>query len=330
MTRGLVGSIVPVALILSALTSCRRGGEATPAEMETTIASLVKERDALRARVGGLLAQDSRFQGMPDGDVRLGVPTPLARGLVESVMAGFADQVTVRLSKIKVRKTGTVRKIIPLGDYDLKVTIDEVTGRLEMGKPELQFGGNKVEVALPVRVASGTGSATIDLVWRGRNIGGAVCGDMSLHQQVSGTVKPADYSIRGALLLTSTSQHIVASPRFPKTTVNLKVRPSAESWAGVQRTLDEKEGLCGFVLDKVDLHGVIEDLLGKGFDVTLPTENIRPMAIPVGLAQTMTVRDRPVTVGVEVGTLTITKGMIWLGADVSLRMSRRTGKRAGR
>ena len=70
----------------------------------------------------------------------------------------------------------------------------------------------------------------------------------------------------------------------------------------MQKILDDQEGVCGFVLDKVDIAGVLEGLIGKGFNVRLPTEKIKPMAIPVGIAPTMTVRGEPVTIGVKVGT----------------------------
>jgi hypothetical protein len=63
---------------------------------------------------------------------------------------------------------------------------------------------------------------------------------------------------------------------------------------------------------------VLEGLLSKGFDVRLPTEKIKPMAVPVGIAPTMTVRGEPLTIEVKVGSLAITEYMIWLGADVAL------------
>ena len=75
--------------------------------------------------------------------------------------------------------------------------------------------------------------------------------------------------------------------------VKLKVEPSADSWAAVQKILDDQGGVCGFVVDKVNRAGVLEGLIGKGFDVRLPTEKIKPMAIPVGIAPTMTVRGEP-------------------------------------
>ena len=94
----------------------------------------------------------------------------------------------------------------------------------------------------------------------------------------------------------------------------------------MQKILDEKGGVCGFVLDKVNIPGVLDGLIAKGFDVRLPTEKIKPMAIPVGIAPTMTVRGEPLTIAVKVGKLAITEYMVWLGADVAVG---KTQKEAG-
>lgn len=286
--------------------------------MKAGIESLRRERDLLRAKVGDLMTRDARLEGMPKSGVRVGVPTTLARTLVERILAGFADQVTLKLTNLKVHKAGTVKKVVTLGEYDLDVRIEEVTGRLTTGKPDLRFGSNQVSLALPVRVVSGNGDATIDFKWDGKNISGAVCGDMVLTEKVSGGVKPEEYAVQGSLHLTATARQILASPKFPVIKLNLKVEPSAESWAAVQKILDDQEGVCGFVLGKVDIRGVLEGLIGKGFNVRLPTEKIKPVAVPVGIAPTMTVRGEPVTIGVKVAELAITKDMIWLGADVTL------------
>jgi hypothetical protein len=315
----LAAALIAGTLALSLSAACaRRRDAATPEQMEARILALRLEREQLRAKVGDFMTRDPRLRGMPTSGVRVGVPTSLTRTLVERVVSGFVDQVTLRLTNLRVHKAGTVRKVVTLGDYDLSVRIDEVTGRLTTGKPEVRFGGNRVSLVLPVRVASGSGDATIDFKWDGKNISGAVCGDMTLSEKVSGGVKPEEYTVRGSLLLTATDTQILASPKFPVIRINLKVEPSAESWAAVQKVLDDQEGLCGFVLDKVDIQGVLEGLVGKGFRVRLPTEKITPVAVPVGIAPTMTVRGEPVTIGVKVGQLAITPDMIWLGADVTL------------
>jgi hypothetical protein len=311
------GACLALAGALS-LQGCGRRESASPQEMRDRIQALDREIPALRARLGELIASDPRLRGMPGSGVRVGVPTTLARTLVQRVVTGFVDSVTLRLSNIGVRKAGKVKKVITIGEYRLAVMIKEVTGRLTTGQPQVTFGGNRISVSLPVKVASGTGNANVDFKWDGKNISGAVCGDMEVKEDVRGTVKPATYPVSGALELTATTQQILVSPRFPVVKVNLKVEPSPESWAVVQRILDSQGGVCGFVVDKVDIKGALEGLLDKGFSVRLPTEKIKAMAIPVGIAPTMTVRGEPVRIDVKVSELAVTEHMIWLGADVAL------------
>jgi len=304
--------------LIAALPACGRRDAATPDQRRAAIAALEKERDELRERIDALLVHDEHLDGMPSTGVRFGIPTSLARTLVERVITGFVDQVTLELRNLKVHKAGRVRKVVTLGEYVLDVRIDEVRGRLRTGSPEIVFGGDQVSVALPIRIASGTGNAVIDFKWDGKNVAGAVCGDMEISQTVAGSVRPDTYPVEGSLVLSASAHEILASPRFPRIRVNLKVQPSAESWAAVQKILDEKEGLCGFVLDKVDIPGVLEGLIGRGFGVRLPTEKLKPMAVPVGIEPTMTIRGRVVAVGVTVSSLAITEHMIWLGADVDV------------
>jgi hypothetical protein len=98
------------------------------------------------------------------------------------------------------------------------------------------------------------------------------------------------------------------------------VQPSEESWAAVQKILDEKTGLCGYVVEKVNVLKIVQGLIDRGFNVRLPTEKIKPMAVPVGIAPTMQVRGQPVELTIKVGELAITERMIWLGADVRIEM----------
>jgi hypothetical protein len=311
-------SLALAVLLAFALAGCGRKDAMTPEEMRAKLQALDQEIPALRAKLGEAVAKDRRLQGMPTDGVRVGVPTALARTLIQRVVAGFVDSVTLRLSNIGVHTGGKIKKVVTIGQYDLDVKIEEVTGRLKTGRPEVTFGGDMVSLALPVQVASGSGTANIDFAWDGKNVSGAVCGDMKINENVGGSVKPSQYPVSGALLLTTTTQQILASPKFPVIKVKLKVEPSPESWAIVQGILDSKGGVCGFVIDKVNIKGVLEGLLGKGFDVTLPTEKLKPMAVPVGIAPTMTVRDQAITIEVTVGHLAITQEMIWLGADVAL------------
>jgi hypothetical protein len=315
-SRGLATLVL--APVLAASLACGRKDRVAPEKIRADIAALEKERETLRGRLGELIVKDPRLEGMPEAPVRVGVPTTLARDLIQRVVAGFVDQVTLELKNLKVKKSGTVKKVVTIGQYDLDVVINRVTGKLKTGQPDVTFGGNKVSLALPVTVASGSGNATIHFKWDGKNVAGATCGDLEVTQEVSGGVRPDTYPVAGALVLTATAEDILASPRFPKTKVNLKVAPSEESWAAVQKILDEKEGLCAYVVDKVNVLGLVQKIIDRGFNVRLPTEKIKPMAVPVGIEPTMEVRGQPVALGIKLGELAITEQMIWLGAHVSV------------
>jgi hypothetical protein len=282
------------------------------------IVALEAERKLLQERLDVLVPKDKGLAGMPKTALRFGIPTSLTRDLVKRVTAGLVDQVTLVLEDLHFKKTGTIKKVVALGEYDLDVTVDRVVGRLRTGEPDIQFGGNQVKVALPVSVVSGSGRATIRFKWAGRSVGGAVCGDLDITREVTGGVKPDRYAVGGTLLLSSTAEQIVFSPRFPTLTVNLKVVPSAESWAAVQKVIEEKEGVCGFVLGKVDVLQAVRRIVDKGFNVRLPTEKLKPIAVPVGIEPSVTIRGKPLTLGLRVGGFAITERAIWLGAEVDV------------
>jgi hypothetical protein len=297
-----------------------RKDRATPAQTRAEIAALEKERDALRARVDELIVREPRLEGMPTTPVRVAVPTGLARELIEKVTMGFVDQVTLELKNLKAKKSGTVKKVVTIGTYDLQVDIDKVTGQLKTARPDVRFGGNKVTLALPVTVASGGGQATIRFKWDGKNVTGATCGDLDVEQVVTGNVKPNRYPVQGTLVLSATAEQILASPKFPEIKVKLEIEPSAESWAAVQKILDSKRsGACGFALDRIDVLKIVRGIVEKGFSVRLPTEKIKPMAIPVGIEPTMNVRGKTIALGIDIGGLAITEHTLWLGANVTVR-----------
>jgi hypothetical protein len=305
---------------LAASWACGREDRQTPDQIRAEIQALEKERQSLAQRLGELIGNDPRVASMPETPVRVGVPTTLARDLIQRVVGGFVDQVTLELKNLKVKKKGKVKKVVTIGEYDLKVDIVRVVGKLKTGKPDVTFGGNKVAIAMPVTVASGSGNATIHFKWDGKNVAGATCGDMEVTQDVSGGVRPDTYPVAGSLVLTATAKDILAQPRFPLIKVNLKIAPSKESWAAVQKILDEKTGVCGYAVEKVNVLGIVQKLIDKGFNVRLPTEKIKPMAVPVGIEPTMQVRGEPVALAINVGELRITEDVIWLGARVSVAM----------
>lgn len=326
LTAGVLGLVVvAAAATVTNLWMTRRANRQTVAELRQQIAALEQERDALRAKREALQVRDQRFEGMPDTPIRVLIPTSLAGTLIDKVFTGFADQVTLRLQNIRVAKSGTVRRVVTLGDYDLRVVINEVTGRIRTGRPTVTFGGNRIAFALPATIASGTGRATVNFTWDGRNVSGAVCGDMQTEQVVTGSVIPATYQVKGAFTLAAKGPTVLLTPRVPPLTVKLQVKASDDSWAAAQKILDDKRGLCGFVLDRVDVLGPVKGLIDRGFDVRLPTERLRQLSMPVAINSDVDVRGRPVGLSVALDGLAITPHAIWLGAAVKVAPGSRRG-----
>jgi hypothetical protein len=310
---------VIAALVTTSLMVVRlRAGRRTITTLKTDVVRLTAERDRLRAEVVVAVDFDRRLTGGPDKPLRIGIPTTLARALVSTLAAGVTDQVSLALGELRVQRKGEIRRVVSLGDYDLTVRVKQVNAKLGAGTPDLQFGGNQMRMAMPVRVESGTGSAEIDFHWYARGIGGAVCGDMSMLEVVTGTVTPAVYRLAGTLQLSTTDDAIVVTPRMPALGIRVRVVPSKASWDLVQKALDAKRGLCGFVIDRVNIAESLEGLLARGFRVRLPIEKVQPVAVPIGFAQTVMVRGTPVQIGVKANGFLITSDMIWLGADVTL------------
>jgi hypothetical protein len=143
---------------------------------------------------------------------------PFLKTKLCGVLAGSFLRSKAPYSEIYRNEKHRLENHVKYGTANDKV-LDEkghkVTGKLKTGTPVLTFGGNQVKLALPVRVASGSGRATINFKWDGKNVSGAVCGDMEITQDVSGGVKPADYPVSGGIVLTATTREILASPKFP-------------------------------------------------------------------------------------------------------------------
>jgi hypothetical protein len=311
------GAALALALALAA-TACSR--EPSAAEREAwaaELAALEGEAEALQRRLVALTSQDPVRQGLPAGDVVFAVPTSFLEELIHRVFSDVASRVTLTLSGIKAHKAKTLKKGVTVGDFVVDLFVDEVHGRLAPGKPVVRFGGNEIELELPVEVVEGEGSATVHLLWKGRPLAKAVCGDLDITRKVSGRVKPATYPLRGTLALSAEGAEIRGTPRFPETKVQLRVVPSEASWREVDAILASKRGLCGWVLDRVDVKKILAELTGtKGFGVKLPLHKIKPFRFPAGLSESVDVRGRPLSLDVRTGELRIDPHAVWVGAQV--------------
>jgi hypothetical protein len=280
---------------------------------------LQADQDSLRKRSMELIAQDERIARVPQGEVVIGVPTSFVQDVIERLFEDVANHVTLRLSGIKVHTAKTVRKVVTIGEFVVDVDIDRVVGRIEPGKPRITFGDDLISLALPIAVTRGQGEATVRFQWDGKNVADLACGDLDITRKVTGTVIPADYLVSGTLRLETRGRRVFATPHFPETKVRIRVKPSQASWDTVNAILEEKRGVCGFVLDKVDVPGILSRVTElDGFNVKLPVDKLRAALVPAGVSDSVTVSGRTLAIQAETKTVRIDSDAIWYSASVKL------------
>lgn len=316
---GLLAGVMLVSLTLAG-TGCSK--KASPEQLrawDAEVARLQVEQDSLRIRSAELIAKDPRILGLPRGEVVIAVPTSFIRNVIGVLFRDVVDNVTLRLSGIKAHVAKKIKKVVTIGEFTVDVDITKVVGKIEPGQPDVVFGGDSISLALPIRVARGTGEAMIHFVWDGKNVAGVACGDMDITQRVTGDVIPADYLVTGAMVLEKRGRRVTGAPRFPETRLRLKVNPSKESWAAIDSILAEKEGVCGWVLDKVNVKQILANLTQeKGFNVKLPLQKIKPVLLPAGIRDSVTVGGKALAIDARTNTIRIDPDAIWYSAKVRL------------
>lgn len=293
-----------------------------PPPAAAELLALEERRDALKAEILAEVRKDDQgLSKAPRAGILIGVPTRLTSSIVTQVVTGLFGETTLTLKNLKARVSKDVRakmlvKKRTIGHIDLEVEIHEIVGLLEPGPPRLTFGGNVIALELPVRVASGRGRAQLHARWDSKGVANAVCGDVEVHPEVSGSVVPTDYQVAGAFHFKTEGQQIVLTPRFEDLQVRIFVKADEESWKVVEQVVAERGKVCRMALDKVDLREQLEKVLGKGFNVKIPARIFKPVRLPAGVQKSLELQGVRLTLQVQPTALSIGEDRLWYGADV--------------
>lgn len=293
--------------------------DASPEE----IARLEGVRDDLRAKLATLVASSPAVQEIPPGNVVVGMPIAAATELVQEATTGFLDEVELVLKNIKVKKEGDInvkKGILNLkpGHYVLDLTIDEAHAVLKPGRPRVSFKGSRFGVALPVNVVKGAGKTTLAFKWDSLGVAGVLCDDFEVNEKLEGSVPPRTYEVQGAFLLEVQGGRLSAIPRFPAPgiVVDVSVEPSEEAWKFVEKVVADRPAGCEKVLKMIDLRKILSGILGKGFKVTVPSKIFKPIDLPAGLEQEVTVEGKTYALTLKPTQLKLTPDVLWYGSDV--------------
>ena len=302
-----------------------RGPSLPPPPTEARLQSLRDQREVLRTRLReAVIAHGEKsLAEAPAGGLIIGIPTDFTASIVEQVVTGLFGETTLTLKNLKVHKAGEVKaKILikkrTVGKYVLDVDIHKVQGLLRPGTPKLSFGGNKVKVALPVRLAEGHGAADLRFQWDSKGAAAnLVCGDVDVTRTVTGGVVPEDYHVSGSFALAAAGNAVVLRPRFPDLAVRIYVDPSEQAWGVVDGVVKERAKGCEIALNKVDIKEKLGTILGRGFNVKIPQKIFKPIKLPAGVRQSLEVQGIQLALEVKPTAVRIASDRLWYGADVS-------------
>ncbi len=282
---------------------------------------LERVRDGLRAELAGLIANDPRLSEAPPGGVLIGAPAPFTSRLAHQLVGGLLEHTEIHLTDLRVRKKGSVRvktlfgRMTP-GEYSLEVRVSEIRGRLGADEPEIHYEDDRARVSVPATIREGRGRATIRFRWESKGLAGLACGDVDVTEKVEGRVVPRTYPVDGALELVLEGDTVTAVPRVPDLEIRLAVEPSKASWRAVDRILESQGLRCRTALKLVDVPKALEGLLGRGFKVKIPGRIFKPIRLPAGFRNSVTLEGTTYALAIEPRGLEAVQDVLWYGADL--------------
>lgn len=300
--------------------------ELPPPPTEAELQALLEKRDELQQRLTAVVVANGEksLASAPRGGVMIGIPTSFTRSILDQIVTGLFNELTLTLKNLKVHKAGEVKvKAVfgkrTVGKYVLDVQIHQVRGLLKPGSPDVVFSRDRVSVSLPVRLAEGQGDADIHLKWDSKGLAAnMICGDVEVTKSVTGGVIPQDYRLAGAFKISSAGAAITLSPDFPEELqVRIYVDPSEQAWAAVQEVIKDRRAACEATLNKVDIKGILGNIVDRGFNVKIPQKLIKPIRLPAGIKQSLEVQGIKLDLQLKPTGLLVSGDRIWYGADIA-------------
>jgi hypothetical protein len=135
----------------------------------------------------------------------------------------------------------------------------------------------------------------------------------------TGSVVPRDHRFAGAFQIAMDQGAIVLTPRFGEVAVRVEVKPSDEAWQTVDALIEEQKALCRTTLKKVDVKAKLAEIVANGFDVKLPAKLFRPVRLPLGVQQSLSLQGINVSLDVQPAGLRMAKQRIWYGVNVAAK-----------
>jgi hypothetical protein len=263
-------------------------------------------------------------------DVVVAIRTGYLSGLIREVARRYLERVELDLSPhIQVRQGGDVSKKTPFGtmtfgQWKVDVDIAHLAGVLGAeASPELDVAGdNRVRLMIPVRVSSAQGQGVARFEWDSKSVANVLCKDFAVEEQLDAIALPAHYRVRGGFLFSQLQNELVAQPEFPAEKFHIRVDLTPESWAKVQRALENQDTWekCALGVDPPEILAKLREIAQRGFDFKLPRSLFRPIVMPAFFRSRVSTDAGEVDVAVDPRALRLTADHLYYAADLRVKL----------
>jgi hypothetical protein len=279
-------------------------------------------------RLGGQLDERLRerawLRDRAGENVVVGIPAAVAERVAGEAMTGLASGIDLTLRDLRFRKADEVQARLLLGRrtvgrFVLSVHVRELRAVLRPRTPRLRFADGRVGLSLPVSVEDGEGRARLRFTWDGRGVAGAVCGDLDVTRDITATVPRHTHTLEGGLRLSVQGTALVAQPEIGDVPLRVPIEPSPAAWRVVDDLIASRSALCRAALARVDVHGRIRGLLGRGIPVTVPRRVLeRPLRLPLAVERSVSVGDRELRLDARPSDVSVGPARLWYGVQVEV------------
>ncbi|MFN0150487.1 MAG: hypothetical protein ACKVU1_07240 [bacterium] len=305
----------------------KRDHDAVEGKRGRSAASLSERYAALHAELESRVSADAPLAvALADtGEIALALREGLLTDLLREIARRYLDRVELNIDTkdLCATKDGELKVKTPFGQmaagrWSVRLDFHGLRGVLRARRPEVTvIAENRVQVAAPVSIESGSSEATLHFKWDPKGMANLVCREFETSEPIEGRILRREYIVRGEFVLAAGPDGIVADPEFPEDRFPIAVDPSTESWSRVMAALESQDrwNRCGIAMDPENVARKLAELAEEGFKVKLPRSIFRPVVFPASLVKSVKVGRSPVKLSIRPNALRVSPGTFWYSAS---------------
>lgn len=301
---------------------CSTGAAGDDADLRAKWLQLTAKKERLEkelsAQTEAILDEPERVSA--EVELVVAIPNRFLKQALSRALKDGLDGLSFRIKNLEVHveEEVKVRILLPeamLGTVALDVLLEDASGTIRTGEPAVSIGAGMIRGAVAVSVVKGRARARLRFHWTGEALTRPICADLMLVREVEGDLAPFSVDLRGGAAFGVERGEFVLKPALPQTVFRLIIKPSKKSWDQVERAVNAQSDLCRFALQTMDVVSRLRELLEGGIQVTVHTEELKPLRLPLNVKERVSLQDRDLEIKASPALLEIRKRYVWFGSE---------------